>query len=136
MKKTILAYVFLGSYLLIVFIATIFHGYNFTWYTNEKGEESILYMEFLFFTSIAFQLVMWWWLKEIKIAAAILSTLGNLFAAGLLTGLVMWGLGIDGVPRNLIFVYGTCYILIFSGIVAWQVKKVSRGSGYRSIPLS
>ena len=123
MKKPILAYALLASYVLIIFIATIFHAYNYSWYTSNKGGESIVYLEFLFFTSIAFQGLLWWVLKDIKIAAAILSTLVNLFVAGLITGLGMWGLGIEGTSKNLVMMYGVVYMGIFVGIVMWQVKK-------------
>ncbi|MEI9917486.1 MAG: hypothetical protein WDO14_01640 [Bacteroidota bacterium] len=119
-KNTLL--ILLVIYIAIVAAISIFHGNNFLQYSDSDGAAQVNYMEFLFFTSVLFQGLMYYMLKTINWKLAILSTIVNLLLSIMFTILIIdWG-DLSESTKELVTVYGWCYMVLFS-VVAWiQIK--------------
>jgi len=116
--------ILLAGYVVIVAALTIYHANNFTHYIHIKGEETTVYMDFLLSTSILFQILIWIIARSLNWKAAILSTVVNFVFSVIIGFIILYVFGITGIPRHLIFLYGTCYMIFFSMVTVWQTTRL------------
>ena len=123
-RKTIL--ILLTLYALTMGGLTIYHAINFSDYIHWKGDEVINYTLFLLVTSILFQGLVYVFTKSFDLKAATLATIVNFIVSFIVGFGLLLISGLSGIPRHLIFLYGGCYLTLFTIITIWQAKKQNR----------
>jgi hypothetical protein len=116
--------ILLTLYALTISGLTIYHALNFSDYVHWKGDETIYYTLFLLFTSILFQGLVWIVTKVFDWKAATLATIINFIISFIVGFGVLMISGLSGVPKHLIFVYGSCYLASFIVVTVLQSNRV------------
>ena len=115
--------IMLFIYILVACSLTIYHAYNFTDYTNIKGDEIFDYIKYLLWASILFQVPIWAITKKLNWEKVFLATIGKTVLSSILGLLIIVASGLSGIPRHLIFVYGACFMAIFTLVTIKQIRK-------------
>ena len=123
-RQRIIRILLLG-YVVSIITLTIYHAFNFSTYIHWKGDETIYYTFFLFFTSVLFQGLAWMISRKIEWKAALIATIGN-YILSFFVGLgVLAVSGLSGIPRHLIFVYGACHVTFFIIVTVSQSSRLA-----------
>lgn len=112
-------------YILAIIGLTIFHAFNFSDYIHVKGDETIYYTLFLLITSILFQTLISLVTRTIDWKTTPLATIVN-FIISFIAGFgILMITGLSGIPKHLIFIYGGCYMTIFSVVTIIQIRRLT-----------
>ncbi len=117
-------FAFLSGYIVIVVALTIYYGNHWWDVLHYKGDETIYYAVFLLLTSILFQGLVWLTTDQIDWRLAILGTIVNFILSPFIGAIVLMSSGLSGISRELIFIYGTCFLTIFAISTIWQVYRL------------
>lgn len=124
MRKFVLL-IFLGLYLIGTACWSIYHALNFSNYVHRKGGETIDYTLYLLMTSILFQVIVWIVSRVLVWKLAMLATAVNYIVSFVLGFAILMLSGLSGIPKHLIFIYGGCFMTIFSVVTIRQLSKMS-----------
>jgi hypothetical protein len=113
------------AYVVAVAALTVHHAYNFSHYIHRKGDETVDYMFFLLLTSCVFETILCIIIKSFNWKIFLLKTVTNFIISVFVGFTVLLLTGLSGVPRHLIMIYGCCYMLFFSILTIWQLKRLS-----------
>jgi hypothetical protein len=93
-----------------------------------KGDETFNYTLFLLLTAVLFQGLVWLVIKSIDWKAAVLSTIVN-FILSFIVGFGIFVVsGLEGFPRHLILVYGSCFLIFFTIVTVLQSNRLRERS--------
>ena len=110
-------------YVFVIGLLTIYYGHNFSKFVHYKGDEFNYYVIFLLTSSAIFNLFISQTTKILSLKFGLLTTVFNGFIS-LILGFIFWTVTeIDGIPRQLIFIYGGCYLLVLSSLTIFKVIK-------------
>lgn len=115
--------ILLTTFVAAAFRLTIYHAYNFSNYIHIKGDETFYYIKYLLFASILFQGLIWIITKKLDWKAAVTATIGNSIVSLILGFGIITIIGLSGIPRHMIFVYGSCFVSIFAAVTILQTTK-------------
>lgn len=116
--------ILLAVYVLAVSGLTVYHGLNFSDYAHRKGDETIDYTLFLLMSSVLFQGLIWMIAKTLDWKAVILGTIVNFILSFIIGFGILMVIGLSGIPRHLIFLYGGCYLTFFTFVTVLQSNRL------------
>ena len=123
-NKQLTILILLAGYVVTIVALTIYHAFNFSDYVHWKGDETINYTFFLLLTSVALQVIIWMIVKTIDWKAVILATIANFIFSFIVGFGILTALGLSGIPKHLIFVYGGCYMTFFTIVTFLQINRL------------
>jgi hypothetical protein len=127
-RKQSTVLILLAAYILIMGALTIYHAFNFSDYIHWKGNETINYTWFLLVTSVIFQIIVSLVAKRIDWKSAILGTIINFILSYIIGVGILILSGLEGIPRELIFIYGGCYLIFFTIVTVLQSYRLNQTS--------
>jgi hypothetical protein len=122
--KQLTILILLAVYLLATAWWTVYHSFNFSDYVHRKGDETLDYTLYLLLTSIIFQGLIWTISKVLDWKFAVLGTIVNYIFSFILGFGILTISGLSGIPRHLIFIYGACYMTMFTIVTILQSNRV------------
>jgi len=120
-NKPVLILLFL--FLFGMIMVTIYYASNFSKFVHYKGDETINYALSLLIASALFQGFIIVFAKKVKWLPMLLGTVGNFVLSFVIGFIIFLSAKLQGTPRELIIIYGVCYLTIFSVSIVYQARE-------------
>jgi hypothetical protein len=123
--KSLVVLVFLAVYLLVMVPGTIYFSSNFSRFVHLKGDEVINYAIALLVTPIVFEILVSLITKVLVWRIFLLSTIINFLLSFVFGFFILVGFRLGGSSQEIILVYGSCFLCMFSIITVIQAYRFS-----------
>lgn len=119
-KRHFIIWFLLLAYIILAIAWTLHYAENFSNYGNNdnyKGDELIRYIKSLVLSSTVLHSFFLRINGSIKLKMMLLGTLANLIVSIISGFAIMLIFSIDGIPKQLIYLFGGCYLSIFTLLI-------------------
>jgi hypothetical protein len=123
--KSFVILALLAVYLIIIILASIYYANHFSSFAHSKGGEIIDYACVLLLTAIAFHVAASFVAKTIEWRIILLATIVNFILSFIFGFAILLSLKLGGSGKEIILVYGSCFLIIFSGMALLMAYRLS-----------